>query len=138
MNKRYISLRLLGQNTSIPNTQYENTEKKVENAFAFPQMEQCKSCGMPLCSKCCIKLEEEKIVDTEYFHFDECQLFQNAGFTNSKIESINSENIKAVKQLYAILAQIRLLVRSKKNPGLLDLEVIIQYRNSGFIISLSD
>ena len=125
MNKRYISLRLLGQNTSIPNTQYENTEKKVENAFAFPQMEQCKNCGMPLCSRCCMKLEEEKIVDTEYFHFDECQLFQNAGFTNSKIESINSENIKAVKQLYAILAPLRLLVRSKKNPGLLDLEVTI-------------
>ena len=125
---------LLGQNTSIPNTQYENTERKVENAVAFPQMAQCKNCGMPLCSKCCIKLEEEKIVDTEYFHFDECQLFQNAGFTNSKIESINSENIKAVKQLYAILAPLRLLVRSKKNPGLLDLEVTTYYWNVGFTI----
>jgi len=123
-------LSLQGQNTSIPNTQYESTEKKVENAVAFPQMEQCKDCGMPLCSRCCIKLEEEKIVDTEYFHFDECQLFQNAGFTNSKIESINSENIKAVKQLYAILAPLRLLVRSKKNPGLLDLEDMAEARKN--------
>jgi hypothetical protein len=28
-------LSLQGQNTSIPNTQYENTENKVENALVF-------------------------------------------------------------------------------------------------------
>ena len=97
---------------------------------ALPALVQCKKCGMPLCQSCCTKLEtvttENTPNDSEtekrlvpHLHTSECQILQNAGYKNVQIK-----NFKAVRQLYSILSPLRLLLESKKNPRLLDLEVI--------------
>ena len=95
----------------------------------LPGMVQCNKCGMPLCSRCCMKLEaisientsqysEDDESSTPHYHLDECRIFQNAGFENLPLK-----NLKSIQQIYSILSPLRLLIKARKNPALLDLEV---------------
>ena len=92
-------------------------------------MVQCKKCGMPLCNKCCLNLEaisienisqhsSEDELSTQHYHLYECRIFQNAGFQNLPLK-----NLKSIQQIYSILSPLRLLIKARKNPALLDLEV---------------
>ena len=103
---------------------------ETDDTKALPVMVQCKKCGMPLCEKCRSKQQDIKNEDSSntcleggnnqelFFHLDECRLLQNAGFQNIPIQ-----NMKAIQHIYALLAPLRLLIKARTNPGLLDLEV---------------
>lgn len=106
-----------------------NKEQEKLRTENMPEMVQCKKCGMPLCNRCLLKLEAISIQNTSqysaedesstsYYHLDECQIFQNAGFKNLPLK-----NLKSIQQVYSILAPLRLLIAARKNPALLDLEV---------------
>ena len=98
---------------------------------SLPTLVQCRKCGMPLCNTCFSRYEKpsnegvlkdvgtEKLALAPYLHAKECQILQNAGMKNVPIR-----NVQSVKQLYAILTPLRLLLKAKDNPRLLDLEVI--------------
>ena len=99
----------------------------TENISSIPQ---CQYCGMPMCDNCYSTLQTfnsndqkqcsvEKDNSVLYYHLEECKILQKAGFTNLKLS-----NLKAIQQVYSILSPLRLLIEARKNPRLLDLEVI--------------
>ena len=118
---KYTTMRTPDNNENLINNNNNFTE-------ATTSLPQCKHCGMPMCDICYSKLHKfnsqddkqysiEKESSVLYFHLDECNILQKAGFKNVQLK-----NHKAIQQVYSILSPLRLLIEARKNPPLLDLE----------------
>ena len=88
---KYTSMRTPDNNENLIN----NNNNFTETTTSLPQ---CKHCGMPMCDICYSKLHKfnsqddkqysiEKESSVLYFHLDECNILQRAGFKNVQLKN---------------------------------------------------